>query len=90
MQIVYSDSISFPYSMLTFFPRRQALPCRGNCVSEEISEFHSHYHQLMLLRAEDDPSVADWMEKRQFMPSMIQNEMIEVNRILLMKQIVTE
>ena len=76
--------------MLIFFPRRQALPCSGNCVSEEISEFHSHYHQLMLLRAEDDPSVADWMEKRQFMTSMIQNEMIEVNRILLMKQIVTE
>ena len=90
MQIVYSDSISFPYSMLIFFLGHQALPCRGNCVSEEKSEFDSHYHQLMLLRAEDDPSVADWMEKRQFMPSMIQNEMIEVNRILLMEQIVTE
>ena len=44
----------------------------------------------MLLRAEDDPSIADWMEKRQFMSPRIQNQMIEVNRILLMKQIVTE
>ena len=55
-----------------FFPGRQALPCRGNWVSEEKSEFDLHYHQLMFLRAEDDPSAADWMEKRQFMSPSIQ------------------
>ena len=73
-----------------FFPGRQTLPCRGNWVVEEKSKFDWHWYQLMLLRAEDDPSVADWMEKRQFMSQRIQNEMIEVNRIFLMKQIVTK
>ena len=76
--------------MFFFFLGLQALPCRGNWVSEKKSEFDSHYHQSMLLRAEDDPSVADWMEKWQFMSPRIQNEMTEVNRILLMKQIVAE
>ena len=90
MQTLCSDSISLPYSMLFFFPGRQALPCRGNWVSQEKFVFDSHYHQLMLLCAEDDPSVPDWMEKRQFMSPRIQRKMIEVNRILLMKQIVTE
>ena len=73
-----------------FSPGRQALPSRGNWISEEKSEFDSHYHQLMLLSAENDQSVVDWMEKRQFMSPRIQNEMTELNRILLMKQIITE
>ena len=55
MQTLCSDSISLPYSMLFFFPGRQALPCRGNWVSQEKFVFDSHYHQLMLLCAEDDP-----------------------------------
>ena len=86
MQTHYSDSIALPYYML-FFSQDAKLFC-GNWVSE--SEFDSHYHQLMLLRADDDSSVADWIEKQQFMSSRIQNEMIEVKRILLMKQIVRE
>ena len=45
-----------------FFPGRQALPCRGNYVSAEKPEFDSHDHLFMILRAEDDLSVADWME----------------------------
>ena len=90
MQTLYSDSISLPYSMLIFFPRRQALPCRGNWVSEEKSEFDLHYDQLILLRAEDDPNVPDWMEKRPCISPRIQVKLIEVNRILLMKRIVTE
>lgn len=74
---------------IVFLPSgRQALPCRGNWISEEKSEFESHYHQLMLVRAEDDPSVADWMEKRKFMSPMIQNEMIEVSHEPLIKYFV--
>ena len=88
MQTLYSDSISFFLLYSIFFSGCQALLCRGNWVSE--SEFDSHYHQLMLSRADDDSSVADWIEKQQFMSPRIQNEMVEINRILLMKQIVRE
>ena len=73
--------------MCYFFPGRPALPCRSNWVSEEKSDFESHYHQLMLLPGW---SYSDWMEKLQFTSPRIQYELIEVNRILLMKQIVTE
>ena len=51
MQTLYSYSISLSFSML-FFPRTPS--CSVQRFSEEKSEFNSHYHQLMLLRAEDD------------------------------------
>ena len=43
---------------------RQGLPMRGNWVPAEDSdgggsEQHSNFHQLMLLRAKDDPSILD-------------------------------
>ena len=37
---------------MLFFPRTPS--CSMQRFSEEKSEFDSHYHQLMLLRAEDD------------------------------------
>lgn len=44
---------------------RQGLPLRGNWVPEAVvvgCELYSNLHQLMLLRAKDDPVVLDIMK----------------------------
>ena len=50
------------------FLARQGLPMRGNWVSADEegggSEVHSNFHQLLLLRAKDDPGILDIMQRK--------------------------
>ena len=59
---------------------RQGLPLRGNWVSGVSCEQDSNFHQLMLLRANDDPSILDTMKRksRKYTDHHIQNELIQI------------
>ena len=61
---------------------RQRLPMRGNWVHTEDSEGggseqHSNFHHL-LLRAKDDPSIIDIMQRKTRKYTHIQNELLQV------------
>ena len=60
------------------FLARQSLPLRGSWDQSANAESNSNFHQLMVLRAEEDPAVLDWLLKKNYMSPQIQNEMIEV------------
>ena len=52
---------------------RQALLLRGNCDGRTDTKLNSNFHQLMLLRAEEDPEVIDRLGKKKFMSPQIKN-----------------
>ena len=54
---------------------RQSLPLRGNWKEEEKSEYDSNFFQLLKLRCEGDPKLAEWMDKKsnKFLSPKIQN-----------------
>ena len=54
------------------------MPIRGSWDEKAGVELNSNFHQLKLLRAEEDPEILDWLKKKQFMSPKIQNEMIDV------------
>ena len=57
---------------------RQGRPLRGNWDHDTGAELNSNFYQLMLLRAEDEPEVHDWLrKKKKFMSPQVQNEIIE-------------
>ena len=57
---------------------------RGNWISADEegggSELHSNFHQLLLLRAKDDPSILDIMQRktRKYTDHHIQNELLQI------------
>ena len=57
---------------------QQALPLRGNWNSEHGVEETSNLHQLLLLRAGDDPRIFNWLtqKKKKYTSPEIQNEML--------------
>ena len=62
---------------------RQGLPFRGNWISAEegcSEETDSNFHQLLLLRAKDDPGILDIMQSktRKYMNHHIQNELRQI------------
>ena len=58
---------------------QKILPLRGNCNSEHGVEENSNLHQLLLLRAGDDPIIFNWLtQKTKYTSSEIQNEMLQV------------
>ena len=58
---------------------QQALPLRGNCNREHGVEESSNLHQLLLLRAGDDPRISNSLTQKTKYPSPeIQNEMLQV------------
>ncbi len=62
---------------------QQGLPLRGNWVPKEGgsgSELDSNFHQLMLLRAIDDPAMLDTMKRktRKYTDHHIQNEILKI------------
>ena len=50
-------------------------------------ELNSNFHQLMLLRPEEDTEILDWLKKIQFMSPKIPNEMIEVLALGVLREI---
>lgn len=66
--------------LLIVFIARQAIPLRGDWDEESASEVNSNFHQLLLLRSEEDKSLTKWLDRKQmkYTSPEIQNEMIEV------------
>ena len=58
---------------------QQALPLHGNRNSEHGVEETSNLHQLLLLRAGDDPRIFNWLtQKTKYTSPEIQNEMLHI------------
>ena len=68
---------------------RQALPLRGNWSQDEKCEINSNFHQLLLLRSEDDQALTTWLEKKtnRFISPAVQNEMLEVMALEILRDI---
>ena len=58
---------------------RQALPLRGDWNTETMCEENSNFHQLLKLRAQENPEIIEWLQKRdeKYTSPEIQNEMLE-------------
>ena len=67
------------------FLARQGLPFRGH------DENSSNFHQLLLLRGEDDERVATWVQKKtdKYTSPDIQNEMLDVMALKVLRTIVS-
>ena len=70
------------YSCKSIVLARQAIPLRGNWDQEECAEKDSNFHQLLIMRAEEDEELIKWLEGKQqkYTSPVIQNEIIEVRR----------
>ena len=68
---------------------RQSLPLRGNWKEEEKSEYDSNFFQLLKLRCEDDPKLAEWMDKKsnKFLSPKIQNEILQIMALQILRDI---
>ena len=65
------------------FLARQGLPMRGNWVDDEVfggCKRDSNFHQLLLLRANDDPTILDIMKRKtnKYTDHHIQNELLKI------------
>ena len=54
-----------------------------------MSEENSNFHQLLKLRAQENPEIIEWLRKRddKYTPSEIQNEILEAMALGMMRQI---
>ena len=70
---------------------RQALPLRGDWNTETMSEENSNFHQLLKLRAQENPEIIEWLRKRdnKYTSPAIQNEMLEAMALGMMRQMST-
>ena len=71
---------------------RQSLPFRGNWKDETHSEFNSNFHQLLLLRAEDDPSILVWIKREstlKYTSPEMQNEILKCMALGMMRGVVS-
>ena len=69
------------YSMCVIFKSgRQGIPLRGDWKETSASEFNSNFHQLNLLRSEDDSKFESWIKDKKWKMTSpeIQNEIVEV------------
>ena len=62
------------------FTARQSSPLRGDWVSKDKAETESNFYQLLMLRANEDVSIIDCLQKKKlkYTAPDIQNEMLEV------------
>ncbi len=58
----------------------QSLPFRGDWDKEYGSEHNSNFHQMLLVRAEEELEIAQWLKRKhnKFASPEIQNEMMQV------------
>ena len=59
---------------------RQGIPLRGDWKEINTSECNSNFHQLNLLRSEDDSKFESWIKDKKWKMTSpeIQNEIVEV------------
>lgn len=71
------------------FLARQALPLRGDWNTETMCEENSNFHQLLKLRAQENPEIIEWLQKRdeKYRSPEIQNEMLEAMALGMMRKI---
>ena len=69
---------------------RQALPLRGDWNTETMSEENSNFHQLLKLRAQENPEIIEWLRKRDETYTSpvpeIPNELLEAMALGMMRQ----
>lgn len=68
---------------------RQALPLRRYWKKVEKSEADSNFYQLLKLRCDEDPSIAEWLQKKtfKFTSADIQNEMLKIMALRVLREI---
>ena len=68
---------------------RQALPLRGDRNTETMSEGNSNFHQLLNLRAQENPEIIEWLRKRdeKYTSPEIQNELLQAMALGMIWQI---
>ena len=71
------------------FLARQSLPMRGTSSKLAEEEINSNFHQLLLLRSEDDPSLKNWMAKsnEKYTSPEIQNEILQIIALGMLRNI---
>ena len=71
------------------FLARQSLPMRGTWSKLAEEEINSNFHQLLLLRSEDDPSLNNWMAKsnEKYTSLGIQNEILQIIALGMLRNI---
>ena len=71
------------------FLARQSLPMRGTWSKLAEEEINSNFHQLLLLRSEDDPSLKNWMAKsnEKYTSPEIQNEILQIIALGMLRNI---
>ena len=70
------------------FLARQALPLRGNWDKKYKLEIDSNFHQLLLLRCENEKEFQTWLDQstEKYTSSTMQNEMLEVLALSAFKE----
>ena len=66
---------------------RQSLPLPGTWDEETVCELNSNFHQLILRRSEEDSKIAEWTKGKEYSSPAIQNEIIKVMALGVLKQI---
>ena len=58
---------------------RLALPSRGDWKTKAMSEDNSNFHQLLNLRAQENPEIIEWLRKRdeKYISPEIENELLK-------------
>ena len=68
---------------------RQAQPLRGTWNTDSVSEDNSNFYQLLRLRAEENPAIMEWLDRRtdKYTSPIIQNEMLEALTLGMLREI---
>ena len=71
------------------FFARQALPLRGNWDKKSKLEIDSNFHQLLLLRCENEKELQTWLDQstEKYTSQTMQNEMLQVLALVIFKEI---
>ena len=66
------------------FLARQGIPLRG-----DAGDAHSNFMQLMKMQARDDPSLAQWLEKKtdKYVSHDVQNELLKLMALTVLREI---
>ena len=89
MQTLENRNILKKIFALVIFLARQSLPMRGTWSKLAEEEINSNFHQLLLLRSEDDPSLKNWMAKsnEKYTIPEIQNEILQIIALGMLRNI---
>ena len=66
---------------------RQSQAYRGSWDEEDDAEVNSNFYHLLMLRAEEDLEVLEWVQTKQYIYPRIQNEMIEALGLGVLREI---